>query len=76
MDTTGTVRIRYDKELLQREYQATAAKQAKEAEEKALKDAQKRAPITAATQARKVAAERVRAKKKTVPKSIYGGEGK
>ncbi|CAK6597145.1 internal virion protein [Klebsiella phage vB_Kpn_K12P1.1] len=76
MDTTGTVRIRYDKELLQREYQATQAKLAAAAEEKALKDAQKRAPITAATQARKAAGERVRAKKKTIPKSIYGGDVK
>jgi hypothetical protein len=73
MDTTGTVRIRYDKELLTRTYQEQQQRLAKEAEEKALKEATKRAPISAATQARKTAGERVRAKRKATPKFIYGG---
>ena len=73
MDTTGTVRIRYDKELLTRTYQEQQQRLAKEAEEKALKEATKRAPISAATQARKAAGERVRAKRKATPKFIYGG---
>lgn len=73
MDTTGTVRIRYDKELLTRTYQEQQQRLAKEAEEKALKEATKRAPIAAATQARKAAGERVRAKRKATPKFIYGG---
>lgn len=73
MDTTGTVRIRYDKELLTRTYQEQQQRLANEAEEKALKEATKRAPIAAATQARKAAGERVRAKRKATPKFIYGG---
>ncbi|QKY78351.1 internal (core) protein [Klebsiella phage P509] len=73
MDTTGTVRIRYDRELLTRSYQEQQQRLAKEAEEKALKEATKRAPISAATQARKAAGERVRAKRKATPKFIYGG---
>ena len=74
MDTTGQIRIRYDRELLAREYQATAAKQAEAAKEKALKEAQKRAPITQATKARAEAGKRVRAKQKATPKYIYGGK--
>ncbi|WWT41935.1 hypothetical protein [Klebsiella phage 175026] len=73
MDTTGTVRIRYDKELLTRTYQEQQQRLAKEAEEKALREATKRAPIAAATQVRKAAGERVRAKRKATPKFIYGG---
>lgn len=73
MDTTGTVRIRYDKELLTRTYQEQQQRLAKESEEKALKEATKRAPISAATQARKAAGERVRTKRKATPKFIYGG---
>lgn len=73
MDTTGTVRIRYDKELLTREYQATQQRLSEQATEKALKEATKRAPITRATKARKQAGERVRAKRKATPKFIYGG---
>lgn len=73
MDTTGTVRIRYDRDLLVREYNNQQQRLAKEAEEKALKEATKRAPISAATQARKAAGDRVRAKRKATPKFIYGG---
>ena len=73
MDTTGKVRLRYDKELLSRVYSEQQQRLAKEAEEKALKEATKRAPISAATQARKAAGERVRAKRKATPKFIYGG---
>ncbi len=72
MDTTGQIRIRYDQELLQREYQRTAQMQAEAAREKALKDANKRAPISRATQARKAAGERVREKQRATPKYIYG----
>lgn len=74
MDTTGQIRIRYDQELLAREYQATMAKKAEADKEKALKDAQKRAPITQATKAREAAGKRVRAKQKATPKYIYGGK--
>lgn len=72
MDTTGTVRIRYDRELLQREWQRMQEVASKEATEKALKDATKRAPITAATKARETAAKRVQEKRKKAPKFIYG----
>lgn len=72
MDTTGQVRIRYDQELLQREYQRTAQMQAEAAREKALKEANKRAPISRATQAREEARKRVQEKRKKTPKYIYG----
>lgn len=72
MDTTGTVRIRYDRELLQREWQNAQVKAGEKAVEDALKEATKRAPITAAKKARQAAAERVKANKKRVPKYIYG----
>lgn len=72
MDTTGQVRIRYDRELLQREWQRTQQMAGQQAAEEALKEATKRAPIAAAGQARKAAAKRVREKQKRVPKYIYG----
>lgn len=72
MDTTGQVRIRYDRELLQREWQRTQQMAGQQAAEEALKEATKRAPISAAGQARKAAAKRVREKQKRVPKYIYG----
>lgn len=74
MDTTGQVGVSYTKERLQGEYQETARKQAEAAREKALKDAQKRAPISQATKARKVARERVIQNKRKVPRKIYGSE--
>lgn len=46
----------------------------KAALEKTLKNANKRAPITQAAKARKVAGERVRQNRKEVPNSIYGGK--
>lgn len=72
MDTTGQVRIRYDKEILQREWRNMQERIGKEQAEEALKAATKRAPIAAATQARKAAAERVKEKRKRTPKYIYG----
>lgn len=73
MDTSGTVRLRYDKDLLMREWADQQKRSSEQATEKALKEATKRAPISAATQARKAAGERVRAKRKATPKFIYGG---
>lgn len=72
MDTTGQVRIRYDKDILQREWRRMQEELGKEQAEQALKDATKRAPIVAATKAREAAAERVKAKRKKAPKYIYG----
>lgn len=72
MDTTGTVRVRYDKELLQAVYKDTTEKASEKARNEALAEANKRAPITQATKARKAAGERVRANRKKVPKFIYG----
>lgn len=72
MDTTGSVRIRYDRELLQREWQRTQQLAGQKAAEEALKAATKRAPIVAATKARESAGKRVREKQKRVPKYIYG----
>lgn len=72
MDTTGTVRVRYDKELLQAVYKDTQEKLATKAREEALKEATKRAPITQATKAREAAGKRVRANRKKIPKFIYG----
>lgn len=73
MDTTGKVRIRYDKELLSREYNHTQQILADKAREEAMAEANKRAPITQATKAREAAGRRVREKAKKVPKYIYGG---
>ena len=53
MDTTGTVRIRYDKELLTREYNQQQQRLAEKAEKEALEAATKRAPIAAVNQVRK-----------------------
>lgn len=72
MDTTGNVRVRYDKDILSRVYKDMITRQQEEAKEKALKEATKRAPIAAATQARKELGKRVREKQRKVPKYIYG----
>lgn len=72
MDTTGTVRIRYDRDILQREWKAQQERIGKEQAEEALKEATKRAPIVAATKAREAAAKRVQEKRKRTPKYIYG----
>lgn len=72
MDTTGTVRIRYDRDILQREWKAQQERLGKEQAEKALKEATERAPIAAVGQARKAAAKRVQEKRKRTPKFIYG----
>lgn len=72
MDTTGQVRVRYDKELLQKVWQENQAKLAEKAREEALAKANKRAPIAAAGAARKAAAKRVQEKRKATPKFIYG----
>lgn len=77
MPTTGTgPRVRYDKELLSKVWKETQERLATEAVEKArdkaMADANKRAPIVAATKAREAAAKRVREKRKQTPKFIYG----
>lgn len=77
MPTTGTgPRVRYDKEMLSKVWKETQERLASEAVEKsrdkAIKDANKRAPIVAATKAREAAAKRVREKRKQTPKFIYG----
>ena len=58
--------------MLQREYQRTAQMQAEAAREKALKEANKRAPISRVPQAREEARKRVQEKRKKTPKYIYG----
>lgn len=77
MPTTGTgPRVRYDKEMLSKVWKETQERLATEAVEKArdkaMADANKRAPIVAATKAREAAAKRVREKRKHTPKFIYG----
>ncbi|QOC57667.1 putative internal virion protein C [Erwinia phage pEp_SNUABM_04] len=75
MDTTGSYRIRYDREILQKEYAQTQQRAQEAAEKKALEEfakANRRAPIAAAGQARKAAGERARKKRESVPKFIYG----
>lgn len=61
MDTTGQVRIRYDRELMQRVAQDQQQKAFTKKQDEALKDINKRAPIVAAKKARQAASERVRA---------------
>lgn len=77
MPTAGTgPRVRYDKEMLSKVWKETQERLATEAVEKArdkaMADANKRAPIVAATKAREAAAKRVREKRKHTPKFIYG----
>ena len=72
MDTTGQVRVRYDKELLSKVWSENQKKLEEKAREKALADVNKRAPIVAATKAREAATKRVREKRKQTPKFIYG----
>lgn len=57
MDTTGTVRIRYDKELLQGVFKDSQEKAAKKAVDEALADANKRAPIAEVNRVRKEISE-------------------
>ncbi|UNA05420.1 internal virion protein [Pantoea phage vB_PdeP_F5M1C] len=71
-DTTTNLGISYDNTLLRKVYQNYAEQQAAAAEKKALVEANKRAPIVAATKARKEAAKRVQEKRNKVPKFIYG----
>lgn len=72
-DTTGEINYRYDKDMLAKVYRDNQQKLQAKAEKEALAEANKRAPIAAATKAREEAGKRVRAKKKAVPKFIYGG---
>lgn len=72
MDTTGSVRIRYDRELLQKAWQEQQERIGKQAAEEALKEATKRAPIAAVNKARETASKRIKEKQKRVPKYIYG----
>lgn len=51
MDTTGTVRIRYDKEILTREWQRSQQMVDDKARKEAIEKANKRAPIAAVNQA-------------------------
>lgn len=53
MDTTGTVSIRYDKDILSREWQRNQEILNEKAVEKAIKAANKRAPISQVNKARK-----------------------
>ncbi|UJD21502.1 internal virion protein C [Salmonella phage vB_SAg-RPN15] len=71
-DTTTNLGISYDNTLLRKVYKNYAEQQAAAAEKKALAEANKRAPIVAATKARKEAAKRVQEKRNKVPKFIYG----
>lgn len=71
-DTTTNLGISYDNTLLRKMYKNYAEQQAAAAEKKALAEANKRAPIVAATKARKEAAKRVQEKRNKVPKFIYG----
>lgn len=72
MDTTGTVRIRYDQETLKKVYADQQQKVDQKKRDEAIKKANERAPITQATKARAEAAKRVRENRKKVPKYIYG----
>lgn len=77
MPTTGTgPRVRYDKEMLSKVWKETqerlATSSVEKARDKAMADANKRAPIVAAKKAREAGAKRVRDKHKQTPKFIYG----
>lgn len=72
MDTTGTVRLRYDQELLRKVYADQQAKLDEQKRNEALKKANERAPIAQVGKAREEAARRVRENKQKVPKYIYG----
>lgn len=74
-DTTGQIRVRYDKDTLSRVYAEEQTRQASKVEAEALKKATERAPIAAVNKAKQQAEARRRAKAKTIPTSIYGGQG-
>ena len=57
MDTTGQVRVRYDKELLGKVWAENQSKLAAQAEKEAMEKATKRAPIAAVNKARKETSE-------------------
>ncbi|UCS82782.1 internal virion protein [Yersinia phage vB_YenP_Rambo] len=72
MDTTGQVRVRYDKELLSKVWSENQSKLAEKARDEAIAKANKRAPIAAAAKARKELKRRAKERQKQVPKYIYG----
>ncbi len=72
MDTTGQISVRYDQDTLQRVYADEQNRASQKATDEALKKANERAPIAQVGKAREVAAKRVRAKRASVPKFIYG----
>lgn len=74
MDTTGTVRIRYDKELMSREYQRQQQELDTQARDKALKDANKRTLHTRAM-ARKKVKDAEREARIKARGGMYGGVG-
>lgn len=71
MDTTGEVRIRYDKELLTKVWQENSRRAEEKAREEALAKTNKRAPIAAVNKAKETARKRAEEKRKRTPKWIY-----
>lgn len=72
MDTTGQISVRYDQDTLQRVYADEQNRASQKATDEALRKANERAPISQVGKAREAAAKRVRAKRASVPKFIYG----
>lgn len=73
MDTTGTVKVRYDQDTLKRVWQDEQEKAMTKAQDETIKKANERAPISRVPQVREAAKKRVEAKKAKTPKFIYGG---
>lgn len=73
-DLAGQHGISFTQEELRKVWADQQKKTDDAAREKALKDAQKRAPISQVTKARKVARERVINNRRKVPNKIYGSE--
>lgn len=73
-DTTGQLRVRYDKDTLSRVWHDEQSRAANKVEQEALKKATERAPISAVSAAKQAAAERKRQKMLKTPNSIYGGK--
>lgn len=73
-DTTGQIRVRYDRDTLARVYREEQTREMTKVEAEALAKATERAPISQIPKARKQAAERVQQKRKQVPNNIYGGQ--
>lgn len=71
-DTTGQIRVRYDRDTLSRVFSDEQTRQATKIEQEALKKANQRSPISAVNQAKSTAQKRIKAKADKVPKFIYG----